>query len=62
MHDMTEQLLTLAEAAKMLQVHPRTITRWAKSGVVTLVRLPLGDRPRITLAEVRRLMGAAKGV
>ena len=57
MDDMAEQLLTLAEAARMLKVHPRTLTRWAKLGSVTLVRLPTGNRPRMTTAEVRRLMG-----
>jgi putative resolvase len=56
MNDMNEQLLTLSEASKILKVHPRTISRWARNGKVTLVFLPIGNRPRITKSEVDRLM------
>ena len=53
---MNEQLLTLNEASKILKVHPRTISRWARNGKVTLVFLPIGNRPRITKSEVDRLI------
>jgi predicted site-specific integrase-resolvase len=59
MDDMRDELLTLAEAAKLLKVNPRTLNRWEKLGAVAFVRLPFG-RPRISAAEVRRLMGNAK--
>lgn len=51
-----ETLLTLPQAARMLKVHPVTLKRWAQAGKVELVRLPIGNRPRITLTEVTRLM------
>ena len=50
------RLLTLSEASKILGVHPRTISRWQREGKVTLVFLPVGNRPRITQDEVSRLM------
>lgn len=55
MQDMNEQLLTLPEAARLLKVHPRTLSRWARQGSIALVRLPMG-RPRIALSEVNRIM------
>jgi len=36
-----EELLTLKEAAKILKVNPKTISRWQKEGKVTLTFLPI---------------------
>ena len=55
---MNEQLLTLKQAAEILQVHPRTIIRWARAGKITLVYLLLGG-PRITQDEIKRIMTPA---
>jgi putative resolvase len=55
---MNEQLLTLKQAAEILQVHPRTIIRWERAGKITLVYLPLGG-PRITQDEIKRIMTPA---
>ncbi len=54
------QLLRLPVAAHLLDVHPRTLERWAADGKIVLVRLP-GRRGqyRITQAELDRLMQAS---
>jgi len=51
-----EELLTLKEAAKILKVNPKTISRWQKEGKVTLTFLPIGNRPRIKRSELNRIM------
>jgi excisionase family DNA binding protein len=51
-----ETLLTLPEAARILKVHPITLKRWAKAHKVNLVRLPVGNRPRIARSEIERLL------
>jgi excisionase family DNA binding protein len=53
---MNEQLLTIKQASAILQVHPRTILRWARAGKITLVYLPVSHWPRITQAEIDRIM------
>lgn len=37
-----EKLLTPAEAALQIGVHPRTLKRWARDGKVRFVRYPSG--------------------
>ena len=37
-------LLTRAEAARVLGVHPSTVTRWAAAGLLPCVRTPSGER------------------
>jgi excisionase family DNA binding protein len=38
-------LLTLTEASRLLRVHPNTLRRWSKDGVLLTFRLgPRGDR------------------
>jgi excisionase family DNA binding protein len=51
-----EKLLSLEEAGQLLGVSPMTIKRWAKEGLVTIVYLPKGNRPRITKSEIDRLI------
>lgn len=36
---MTDQLLTITEAAKYLKVNPMTIRRWAKNGRLGFIRV-----------------------
>lgn len=48
-------LLTYAEAAVQLRVHPRTIRNWADSG--RLVRVELSHQiQRVTVSSVERLI------
>lgn len=56
-----EHLLTLQQAALMLGVHPITLKRWERAGKIKFVRLPIGNRPRITATEVKRLMESERG-
>ena len=52
MIDMTNELLTLQEAAAILRVHTRTLTRWGKAGMIRLIPLPKGYR--VDRAEIER--------
>ncbi len=51
-------LLTYAEAAKQLRVHPRTIRNWADGGRLDRVELS-HQIQRVTLASVERLIQAS---
>lgn len=51
----TDELLTVSEAAKLLNIHPRTLRRWTKEGIANELRTPTNQR-RFTLEEVQRLM------
>lgn len=53
MNDTAEQdhLLTSAEAADFLQVHPKTLKRWRMEGTVPFIRYPSG-RVRFNRAEL----------
>ena len=44
MPDMINNLLTLQEAAAEFRVHTRTLTRWGKAGMITLIKYPKGYR------------------
>lgn len=57
----TDRLLTLREAAGILKIHPVTLKRWAQAGKLRLVRLPVGNRPRIEQVELDRLIKAQEG-
>ena len=53
--DMPE-LLTVAEVAAWLKVHPNTIRRWAKRGLINAYRIgPRRDR-RFARTEVEQLL------
>ena len=54
----TNELLTVSEAAKLLNIHPRTLRRWTKEGIANELRTPTNQR-RFTLEEVQRLMPKA---
>lgn len=55
----TIQLFTVSEAAKMLDIHPRTLRRWTKDGIAHALRTPTNQR-RFTLEEIERLMPKAQ--
>ena len=51
-----DALLTPAEVAQLFRVSPKTVTRWANSGKLTVVRT-LGGHRRYRESEVRHLLG-----
>lgn len=53
--DMSEHFYTLDEAAEILKVHRRTISRWSDAGEVKLVELP-NHRLRVPSSEIARLL------
>lgn len=48
-------LLTPAEVAELFRVDPKTVTRWAKAGLLDSIRT-LGDHRRYRRAEVMALL------
>jgi excisionase family DNA binding protein len=55
--DTTEKLLTVADVAALLKVHPLTVRRWIASGRLPAVKL--GKSYRITPSAYRQLIAAA---
>jgi excisionase family DNA binding protein len=55
------RLLTPAEAAAMLRVDPKTVTRWARDGKLPSIRTPGGHR-RYNESEVRGFLKSSRGV
>jgi excisionase family DNA binding protein len=50
----TGNLLTIAEVATMLRLHPNTIRRWSSKGILRAYRIgPRGDR-RFKREEIER--------
>jgi len=49
-------LYKLPEAAKILNVHVRTIKRWHEQNLISLIELP-GGHFRVPESEVKRLAG-----
>lgn len=50
------ELLTLSEAAKVLKVHPNTLRKWDKKGILKAVRFgQRGDR-RYKKEDIERLI------
>lgn len=50
-----EDLLTPSEVAQLFAVNPKTVTRWAQMGRLTVVRT-LGGHRRFPAAQVRMLL------
>lgn len=53
-----EPLLTPAEVAGMFRVDPKTVTKWAKAGLLSAVRT-LGGHRRYRESEVKALLAGA---
>lgn len=53
--DTTAQYVTRTEAARLLQVHPRTLDRYVTAGKLQRYYTP-GDKPRFLREEVMRLI------
>lgn len=49
-------LMLAAELAETLRVHPKTVTRWAKRGLIRSVRTP-GGHVRFYRTDVADLLG-----
>ena len=54
-----ENLLTPAEVAAMFRVDPKTVTRWAKAGLLESFRTPGGHR-RYRPRDVEELMNRSQ--
>lgn len=54
--DRTPALLTPAEVAALFGVDPKTVTRWARNGLLEPVRT-LGGHRRYPAEQVHRLLG-----
>jgi excisionase family DNA binding protein len=52
MPNMENDVLTLNEAAMILRVHPRTLVRWSKAGMIRIIPVPKGYR--VDRAEIER--------
>ena len=53
-----QELLTLSEAARVLKVHPNTLRKWDKKGILRAVRFgQRGDR-RYKKEDIERLISS----
>ena len=48
------RLLTVAEAARVLRIHPNTLRSWADKGLVPVIKLPNGYR-RFAVEEIEQV-------
>jgi len=55
-----EQLLTLAETAKILKVHPNTLRIWDKKGILKAVRIGIKKVRRYRQADIQAFMDKNK--
>lgn len=55
-HEEGSTLLSPGEVAALFRVNPKTVTRWAQGGKLTVVRTPGGHR-RYWRSEVETLRG-----
>jgi excisionase family DNA binding protein len=55
--DEGEDMLSVAEAVKLLKVHEETVRRWLRNGTIRGERMHGTGRYRIPRSEVRRMLG-----
>jgi excisionase family DNA binding protein len=55
------ELLTPGEVAVMFRVNPKTVTRWARAGKISVVRT-LGGHRRFRASEIERFITDAPEV
>lgn len=58
-HWFHEEIMTPGEVGKVFDVDPRTVSKWAKNGLIGFFRTPSGLR-RFPRCEVERLMAGRK--
>lgn len=56
-----EKLLTLREAATFCRVHPLTITRWARAGLLPVAARTPGGHRRYRESDLRKIMSVQGG-
>jgi DNA-binding transcriptional MerR regulator len=49
------KLYRVGEVAEMFDVHPNTIRKWVKVGILQSVKLPISGYNRFTVEEINRL-------
>ena len=49
------KLITVSEAAELLDVHRNTVRNWADRGIIRAVRLPGNGQRRFQIQEVERV-------
>jgi excisionase family DNA binding protein len=49
------KLYRVGEVAEMFDVHPNTIRKWVKTGILNSVKLPGSRYNRFTVGEINRL-------
>jgi len=54
-----DELMTPAEVARLFQVDPKTVTRWASAGRITSIRTPGGHR-RFEREVIRQFIVASR--
>lgn len=55
----SDRLLTTREVAELFRVNPRTVTTWARRGVIQSFRTPGGNHRRFRESDVRAALAAA---
>lgn len=55
-----EKLLTIREAAKILNIHPNTLRNWEEKGLIKPYRLGVRRDRRYTYSEVVKMISKAK--
>ena len=54
------KLVKVREVAKMFNVHPDTIRRWEKKGLITSIRHPMNGYRVFYLENIRRILDSIK--
>jgi excisionase family DNA binding protein len=57
---MEDELLTVADVARRLKVHPETVRRWLRTGTLRGVKISDQTGYRIRASEVERLLLGAQ--
>jgi excisionase family DNA binding protein len=56
----SKKIFSIAETADMLRVHPDTVSRWIKAGILKAVKV--GGRVLIRLADIHAMLDANPAV
>ncbi len=52
----SEQMLTLGDVARLLKVHPNSVRRWAKRGLITVYRIGTRGDMRFRTEDVTKFL------